>query len=606
MEQTTTPIADLRLLLSQHTRPKLAKVKLIKNALRGRSGASRKRLVAEMKAEVVRDTKKALRDFKNMFGLTAMTSDKVNLLEGAFSDVMGSNDLPHASDRTEYHHNAVSPDSNDTEIDLDKDDWSTLDDLPDCSNQTENNTLCVYRNLTKVFQELNDDYDYGNIDDEDDIAFAKRTGRTVRQTREFQVLGRVKRFSRKFKKDHLSELPIALREKLEKLPKKKQAKIEALSDDERDIFFEKLMNDKHLRTPSSNGKRRRVRREQRRGRKDTWERGGKKRKGKKRTAAMKSKSTKGTTNTNRSKREPAKGKKGKPVKGSAAYRDAQWAKIMADVKNKNANGSSSAKGTINTSEQEKGKGKDSTEGPKDASDSKSTNGTSTEKGKSSAKAKQAGEKDKEKNEVQEVKKEKEKQGKQAGQKKKGKKGKQAAKKGKGKKKKQARKRGRRKKGKRARKKGKSKQGKQARKRGKGKKGKQAGKKGNKAVNGTADTATAKNSGSANTTKSANGTSSANGTTSTNGTEAEPLGKKKKRLPQLNMTESVNTNRLYGYPDQIEEQKKRMHKYRRLYIQFNEYHKCNKKKLKWKKKPWSQLKLQFKVEGQSLMLSCKLW
>ncbi len=82
--------------------------------------------------------------------------------------------------------------------------------------------------------------------------------------------------------------------------------------------------------------------------------------------------------------------------------------------------------------------------------------------------------------------------------------------------------------------------------------------------------------------------------------------KKTRTGQININSRESQNRLYGYPDQIKEQKRRMEKYKSVYSQFNEYHVCMRKKASWYRQPTKGLQLHFKVEGQEIRLSCNVW
>ena len=83
------------------------------------------------------------------------------------------------------------------------------------------------------------------------------------------------------------------------------------------------------------------------------------------------------------------------------------------------------------------------------------------------------------------------------------------------------------------------------------------------------------------------------------------GVKKKKIT-VDLRSQENVNRLYGDPDQLKEQKRRIMKYKKLYHQFDEYHRCNKKKESWYKKPWMNLKLYYRAVGAHVRLPCNLW
>ena len=83
-------------------------------------------------------------------------------------------------------------------------------------------------------------------------------------------------------------------------------------------------------------------------------------------------------------------------------------------------------------------------------------------------------------------------------------------------------------------------------------------------------------------------------------------KKAKKQVRLDFDSQENVNRLHGYPEQLEEQKRRMKRRKKMYIQLDKYHNCTKMKEKWYKRPWETLKLYFKAAGQHVRLPCNVW
>ena len=176
--------------------------------------------LAQAKREAIKDTRLALQGFQNLVKQTF-----VNFTSNAF-DVPGN-----------YGTGVVKQDQR-NRLQSEDLDWSALDELPECSNETiANNTMCIEKHPGQV-NEIPNDGEMGDKTIRKEVN-ATKSRRRQRATRVLEVLSRQRRASENYKKLIANQPPKA-KAALLRLPPRHQKRIEKLPPKRRERFFRRF------------------------------------------------------------------------------------------------------------------------------------------------------------------------------------------------------------------------------------------------------------------------------------------------------------------------------------------------------------------------------